>query len=339
MILQKEPFFAICDFGASLLSGIRAVFPNIQIGHDYFHTAKLLNEGLLKEMRQLRKHAYTNPIKEYHLARKASQMAVKSKILPSIQFNDSFLQKAWGFYHNLHSLVSSSSVNHFIKNWNDLKDLQTTNSWQLGLQIIQKVEASIPLCGFTRKNYLKYWEITCNAWRGSIRNERNTLEEKQKGYSKACYRVLMNPSNMNQRDEQKLRESLKKFPFLRDIRTCVREFHYQFKTKKSNWRSLAFLQKVINEKSHKGLKSAVRTLIGAESRIFAYRDILVKHPHLMKGKSIRTNREELNRKIGLVARNQYGLRSTSGACVRIAGVLNCSVVSSEALWKKEKKEL
>ena len=339
MILQKEPFFTICDFSKSLLSGIRKAFPNTQIGHDYFHTAKLLNEGLLKEMRRLKKHAYTYPIREFHLAREASQKAMKSKNFLSLQFKNSFLQGAYGFYHNLHNLVSSSSVNHFIQNWNDLKGLQATTNWKPGLQIIQDVEDSLPLCGFTQKNFLKYWENTCNVWRRIVRHERNTFEEKQKGYSKACYRVLMNPSNMSQRDKQKLRESLKKFPFLRDIRTGVRKFHNQFKTKNTNWRSLAFLQKLVNEKSHRGLKSAVATLIEAESRIFAYRDVLAKHPHLKKGKSIRTNREELNRKIGLVARNQYGLRSTSGACVRLAGILNCTVITSEALWKKEKKEL
>ena len=339
MILKKEPFFAICDFSPALLSGIRKTFPNIQIGHDYFHTAKLLNEGLLKEMRRLKRHAYTHPIKEFQLAREASQKSVKSKNLPFFQFNNPFLQDAWVFYRNLHSLVTSASVNHFIQNWIKLKELQTTNIWQPGLQIIHEVEDSIPLCGFTRKNFLKYGENACNAWRRFVRLERYAFEEKQKGYSKACYRVLMNPSNMSQRDKQKLRESLIKFPFLRDIRVAVRKFHNQFKTKNSNWRSLTFLQGLVNEKSHKGLNSAVTTLIESESRIFAYRDILTKHPHLKKGKSIRTNREELNRKIGLVARNQYGLRSTSGACVRLAGILNCSVVTSEALWKKEKKDL
>ena len=321
------------------MNGIRKAFPNTQIGHDYFHSAKLLNEGLLKEMRRLKRQAYTYPIKEFHIARESSQIAVRTKTLPVLKFKNQFLQKAWDFYSHLHNLVSSASINHFIQNWNDLKALQITMNWKPGLQIIQEVEDSLPSCGFTSINFLKFWRNTCNGWRRVIRQERNVFEEKQKGYSKACYRVLMNPSNMCQKDKQNLRKSLKKFPFLKDIRTVVRKFHNQFKTKESNWRSLTFLQKVVTEKSHKRLKSAITTLIDAESRIFAYRNILVKYPHLRKGKSIRTNREELNRKIGLVARNQYGLRSTSGACIRLAGILNCAVITSEALVKKEKEEL
>lgn len=339
VILQKEPFFVICDFGAALISGIRKVFPNSSIGHDYFHTAKLLNDGLLKEMKRLKKIEFSHPIQEYHKARTSSQDATISKICPSLHFKNPFLEDAWIFYCQLHKLVFSKTLTHFLTAWNELKRNQSSSKWENGLQIMLEVEKTLPQCGFTQKNFIKYWKDTCNVWRRVVRQNRIELEKKQEGYSKASYRVLMNPINMTTKDHQKLRESLKKFPFLRNIRSGVREFHNQFKTNNDNWRNLNFLQKLVQKHSHHALKSAVSTIIEAESRIFAYRDILSRNPKLQKGKSIRSNHEELNKKIGLVARNQYGLRSTSGACTRIGGILNCAMITSEALWKKELDDL
>ncbi|MCF2140830.1 MAG: hypothetical protein K9W44_12310 [Candidatus Lokiarchaeota archaeon] len=68
------------------------------------------------------------------------------------------------------------------------------------------------------------------------------------------------------------------------------------------------MQKIVSPESHNELRSVINTFIEKEHQIFAYRKIWAEYPHLEGDVGLRSNHEEVNRKINLVARNQYGFR-------------------------------
>ena len=126
------------------------------------------------------------------------------------------------------------------------------------------------------------------------KNERDQINKENKDFVKAKYNILRNPTNMNNYHRKELRKVLKLFPYLRPIRNAIVKFHYQFKVSESGYQTLNFLQNIVESDSHKKLKSAIATLIKEEDSIFIYREILEKHPNLKKGKSIRSNHEQIN---------------------------------------------
>ena len=149
----------------------------------------------------------------------------------------------------------------------------------------------------------------------------------------------MNPNNMNEFNRKKLRESLSEYPWLRPIREAIRDFHYQFKAPRSSWRSLSFLKEIVNNESHPDLKSAINTIIKSQDEIFAYRRIWDDYPALRGNCGIRSNHEQVNRKINMVARNQFGFRTTNSARFRLEGILGCPVIVSKHLLASERKHL
>ena len=139
--------------------------------------------------------------------------------------------------------------------------------------------------------------------------------------------------------KKKLRKVLKKFPFLRKYRQAIVKFHYQFNLNEETYPSLIFLKKLIKKDTHPRLRSAINTLIKEKDGIFKYRQILKKNPHLKEGKSIRSNHEQVNRKVNKVARNQFGFRSIKNICIRVEGILGCPVIVSKHLLADESKDL
>lgn len=339
VILPFSPFFVVIDFAPALLAAVKEIFPFAVIGHDYFHTAKLLNEGLLKEMRRLKKIFFTKPINEYKYARKASIQVEKSQNIQNPKFTISYLSNAWIAFRLLNDLKKFHTLSEFLTNWTKLKMNFAFNQWSDSKLLINALEADLPACGLTEKNFMSYSDNICKIWRRLIRNKRQKIEETQKGLSKAHHHVLMNPKNMKSYHRKELKKDLKRFSFLRSIREIVCKFHYQFKTSEQNYRSLSFLKTLILPKTHPKLIAAVNTILNAEDRIFAYREVYKTHPKLKTGKSIRSNREEINRNINRLSRNQFGLRSTSSAQIKLAGILNCSFIVSNSLIEKEKKKL
>ena len=329
----------IIDFAEALSAAVKKIFPEAQIGHDYFHTSQLLNRGLLKELVHLQRTNFQKPIKELRNLRKQSIEAEKNGKIPQLKLENASHMIAWKVYSEIFGLKDHPNLKSFLNAWTNFKKNSTLFTWPGTKSLIDSVEQMLPNCGFSSKNFVKFWKKMCQTWRTLIRKERKIFEDDKKDFTKAKFVILMNPDNMETLDKIALRKALKKFPNLRDIREVVRTFHYQFKAPSHSWRSLSFLQKIVKKDSHQRLKAAVNTLVEHEDEIFAYRMILEKYPHLRKQKSIRSNREELNRKINNVARAQFGLRSTPSARIRIEGILNCSIIVSEELLKYEKRLL
>lgn len=338
-ILPKDPYLILIDYSSALAAAASNAFPDAKIGHDYFHTAKLFNDALLKEMMRLQKQAFNSPIKETQLLTRHTLACEKLKTLTSPQLKERLLLDAWIRYTEFFSLNFASDASQFRSLWNQLKESTSYLSWKYGTEFIKTLEDTFPKCGITEKNYFKLWERGCQIWRRLIRNMKKEWITGKKGFSKARYSILTKPKGKSPINSTELVEYLQRFPFLQPIRDGVIKFHDQFKNEKDKPKSLAFLQDLIKHDTHEKLKSAITTLIEHEDEIFIYEQISMKHPELKKGKSIRSNHEEINLPLRRVARNQFGLRDTPSARVRMAGVLRCPVIVSETLWKKENENL
>jgi hypothetical protein len=338
-ILPKDPFLILIDFSAALAAAAVNVFPNAKIGHDYFHTTKLFYDALLKEMMRLQKQAFILPIKECQQLNRHTLACEKSNSLSSLQLKEVVLLDSWNRYREFFSLIFATDAKHFIILWDQLKQSSSYTSWKFGAEFINSLEATFPNCGITEKNYQKIWERGCQIWRRLVRNLKKEWFTGKKGFSKARYSILTKLKENHCKNTTELEIALQKYPFLQPIRDGVLKFHEQFSISNKQPKSLAFLQDLIKKETHEKLKSAITTLIEHEEEIFVYEQISLKHPELRKGKSIRSNHEEINLPLRRVARNQFGLRDTPSARVRMAGVLRCPVIVSETLWKKENENL
>ena len=325
------PYFVIIDFADALIAGVKSIFPEAQIGHDYFHTSQLLNRGLLKELVRLQKKIFNTPIHKFRKIRKNSIEAEKTGKLPIYHPKLPTHICAWNVYKKIFHMGNNQTCSAFLFEWNKLKSDKNILKWSRTKNWIESFENSLPRCGLTPKNYQKFWKKLRQGWRRMIRKDRITLEDQKKEFTKAKYVILKNPNNMNKFDRKELRKYLKIFPNLREIREAVRKFHYQFKALSQYRPTLNFLQDLVKKDSHQKLKAAIHTLMKQQEYISAYRSILAQHPSLKKGKSIRSNREELNHLVNNVVRTQFGFRSIPSARIRIEGILNCPVIISKKL--------
>ena len=92
-------------------------------------------------------------------------------------------------------------------------------------------------------------------------------------------------------------------------------------------------------KTYSKLIAAINTIIDAEDRIFAFQEIYKNYLKLKVGKSIRSNREELNKGLNRLNQNQFGLRSTASTQIKLGSILNCEFIVSKDLIEKENKKL
>ena len=215
--------------------------------------------------------------------------------------------------------------------WNSITSKIILKNWKDSSELLSQIKTKIPTCGITDKNMHNILSQVFLTWRKLIRRERKNYETQKKDFVKAKYVILQNPVNMSKKDNQNLRKFLKLFPWMKAIRKVVRKFHYQFKAPKSAQRSLNFMNEIIQPQSHKELKSVIKTFVEKEAQIFAYRKIWAQYPHLDGEVGLRSNHEEVNRKVNLVARNQYGFRSLQNIRLRLEHILKCPIIISEAL--------
>lgn len=331
-ILPKKPILATLDYAPALEASVKAEFPEILIQHDYFHTAKSLNRALRKEIMRLQRTNYNNPIKKYKQARKLSISLEKSKKMPDkIHFNISYLDEGWTVLEQFIPLLKISDLKQFQTMWNSIISKILLKKWKDTCDFYSQIKTKIPLCGITDKNMRNILSHVFKIWRKLIRHERHKYETPKKDFVKAKYVVLQNPVKMSKKDNLLLRKFLGLFPWMRPIRKVVRKFHYQFKAPESARRSLKFMQNIVQPESHKELKSVINTFIEKEEQIFAYRKIWAQYSHLDGDVGIRSNHEEINRKVNLVARNQYGFRNLQNIRLRLEHALKCPIIISEAL--------
>jgi len=329
---------AVMDFSSKLMNGTRAVFPNVLIGHDYFHSAQLLNRGTSKELSRMKTQFFSRKIRSYKSLMRTTIAAEKDPTFRlSLSSLPLFLQQAAEFYLEILQAFRSESFPEFLQMWDNLKASSIGQKWEHGRRVLEDVCSQLPSCGFTPKNYRKFAKLLCTTWRKYLREDRREVEAEKKEFATLRFLILMNPKNMKDYHTVELRRLLKKFPFLRRIREGIRKFHYQFKADSGSYRSLSFLKKMVTPQSHSRLKSAVNTLIEEQEGIFAYREMYKRDPSLRKKKSIRSNNEHLNAKVNKVARNQYGFRSFANTISRLEGILDCPLIVSPALLSSGEK--
>lgn len=333
--LPRPPVLVVADFSQELEAAAKAIFPESRFGHDYFHAAQLLNRAILKELARLKQVHCGSSVVEYHLARRSSLAAEGAGAIPKVQFNEPYLRAAWGVYRDLHELGECDSPGLFSQAWADFSRRTASGGWVDAKQFLEIAGERTPKRGFTDKSYPPFLDRARKAWRRVVREARKPLEDQKAHYTRAKYSVLRNPANMTQEQHEALREHLAEFPWLRPIREAVRRFHFQFRAPRQSWRPLNFLDKIVQGDSHASLKAAVRTLTSKKDQIFAYREIWELHPHLDGNLGARTAREELNKRVNQVSRNQYGIRSTPSALLRLEHILACPMIVSEDLLSHE----
>ena len=329
---------AVMDFSPQLKNAAKAVFPNVVIGHDYFHSSQLLNRGVSKEFSRVKTHFFSRKIRSFKALMRATIAAEKdSKNRISLSSVPPYLRQAAQSYMEILQVFRSKCFQDFRRAWEALKASNAVQKWEHGRKVIEGVRDQLPQCGFTKKNYRTFAKKLCTTWRKYLREDRREIEAEKKEFTQLRFLILMNPKNMEDYHSRKLRRLLKIFPFLRPIREGVRKFHYQFKATPKSYRSLSFLKKMVTPQSHDKLKSAINTLIAEQDGIFAYREMYQRYPSLRKMKSIRSNNEHLNVKVNKVARNQYGFRSFANTISRLEGILDCPLIVSPALLSSGEK--
>lgn len=333
-VLPYEPKMVITDFSPSLMTPIKKVFPNAELGHDYFHASKLLNKGMLKEFSRIQRKEYSSKIVEFREIRRTTIKAEEKMSLSKMNSSIPFLKSAITQYEKIFLIYISKTLDEFSQKWNKFKEYCTVHKFDTWIKIIGEIEEKCPACGFTSKNFKKFGKSLCQKWRAYIRTRRIGLEKDKGTFSRAKYHILRNPRNMRPYHKKKLRKVLKKFSFLREYRRAIVKFHYQFNLNEDSHPSIHFLKKLIKKDTHSRLSAAINTLIKEEDNIFRYREILKKNPHLKNGKSIRSNHEQLNRKVNKVARDQYGFRSIKNIRIRVQGILDCPIIISKSLMTK-----
>ncbi len=337
--LPRDPFLVLVDFAPALEAAARAVFPGASIGHDYFHAAQLLGRGLLKELTRLYRAECAKPVAEFHAAARASLRVDKEGILPAPDFSQPYLQGAWAVYREIHALRKCRGPASLDGAWERLCARVEGSGWPGAARFLQLAREHYPTRGITRKGQGLFLKKVRGAWRATLREARELLEDRKASFSQARYLVLKNPANMRPEDVRALRAALADFPFLRPVREVVAKFHYQFKAMPGNWRPLEFLRDLVNEDSHDMLKSAVETLIAEQEHIFAYRQVWGQEPALAGNKGVRSTREEANHHVNSLARAQFGFRSSEGARMRLAARLHCPFIISKSLRTYEASHL
>lgn len=287
-------------------------------------------------MTRLQRLHYNIPIKGYNTIRKLSLEAEKTgKLENYLCKNDRYLTEAWEVYKLLFNLKQCQKFGEFNKSWKKIISQIQKASWTSKKELHQFLLKLKSTQRFTPKNYDKVPLKVFMIWRRILRAKRELLEKDKGDFTKAKYCVLMNPKNMSQFDRDNLREHLHSYPWMRKLRELLTTFYYQFNLTQNSPRHLTFLRGMLQTDSHTDLVAAINTIIESEEEIFAYHKVWARYPYLRNKISIRSNHEEKNRKVNKLALNQYGLRDSESARIRLEGILNCPIIVSKSLLASE----
>ena len=317
---------------------MRQFFTEEQILKCAFHAPQLLNRGLLKELTRLKNEKYQHEIKELaFLGRFSLKIEAKDQVLTPKKLKFTNSKQAWQVYLKLRSIFS---LNNPSKTEADLLVYLTNLSithWKGADLLKEKCVSLLPARGLTSKNLEPFKLRVYRAWRTIIRSYRKNLEDLKSGFQDAKYLVLMNPINMDSREERALRKALKKFPWLRSIRRIMTKFYYQFRLSPSKRRSLTFLLALVNENCHPWLKSAVNTLIKCEEQIFRFQVLMEQNPALKDFKAIKVVDEATMRKINKLYQTQFGMRTVETLEMRLKSYLECPFIIAPSVLEELKR--
>lgn len=332
--LSKPVNFITIDFSPQLESGVNEVFPQILTQKCIFHSIHLLTKAFLKELNRLKREKFSHRIEEWNIIQRSSRILEKynqNTHVLGLKHHD--IQRAWKIYRTLRNIFST----------NDPRKVEHE------LQMFLSTPRFIEWCGsgvfmekyhniftkraltFTKKG-VKYITIeTYRAWRAAILHLRREEETLKLHFNDMKYLMLMNPLNMKLTHQKSLRTYIKEFPWLRSYRKLLVKFYYQFRLPPEKRNSLRFLSHFDTVQTHSRLKSAVKTLIENEDKIFRYQQLPCD---LASKKSIKVVDESSNRIIQKLYFTQYGMRTIKNLRMRISKRLNCPIIVSPHMLEK-----
>jgi len=332
--LTKPVKFMTIDFSTQLESAIHKVFPNIMVQKCVFHSVHLLTKALLKELNRIKRKRFSENIEEWNRIRTCSRILEKqgdSFTLQKLQYHEQKL--AWNMYMHLWNIFSSNNPQKVKKELETLFLTRLFMDWH-GKGIFLKKYSNIFLnraIKFSEKG-LKYIKIECfRAWRSAILQLRREEEKYKRYFNDIKYLILMNPLNMKPYHKNTLKLCLKKIPWLRNYRSLIVKFYYQFRQPPEKRVPFKFLSGLITNQSHERLKAAVNTLIQNQEKIFYFQQL--PDPYVSK-KTIRIVNESSNRTIQRLFFTQHGMRTLENMRMRLSRKLNCPIIVSPTVLEQ-----
>lgn len=327
------------DFSPRLEAGVNEVFPNVQLQKCVFHAVQLLIRGLRKELTKIKKKHLLDHIKEWKILRRLTLKLEKKKpgrTHLSFQFKD--VKRAKKIYMQLRKCLSHDGAKEIKHALHSFFSTPSFTSWKGKQTFLSKYEDIFTKKHLTySKKGIKYIIPHIHiGFRAAIRELRQELEERKSHFNKIKHLILMNPVNMKPYHRSALRKYLKIFPWLRSYRKLLVKFYYQFRVAPEQRVSLSFLSRLINENSHRWLKSAVHTLIENEENVFRFQHFPEKFPKVKFSKSIKVVNESVNKLVNRLYRTQCGMRTLENIRMRVSHRLNCPILLSPALLEKLK---
>lgn len=296
--LPKPVKFMTIDFSSRIESGVKEVFPEVTTQKCVFHAIQLLLRGLLKELTRIKNERLIAHIKEWsQLNRLSIRLEKNLEEAPKLNLAFKDTSHAWKIYQGLRNCIVKDSKKEIERRISRFFLDSSFREWKGNLIFLQKYNDI-----FT-KGKLKYSEkglkyIIPNiyrTWRGAIREERIHLEGIKIKFNEIKHLLLMNPLNMESYHVKKLRKYLKIIPWLRPYRKIIVRFYYQFRLPVQKKHSFQFLTKLLSEKSHPWLKSAISTLISNEEPVFQFKQVYQSNPRIKSIKSIKVVNESNNK--------------------------------------------
>lgn len=332
--------YVTIDFSNRLEAGVKKHFSEGQILKCAFHASQLLNRGFLKELIRIKNEKLLEPIREWNLLRSNSiEIEEKNRLKKQLQlkFNDTKI--AWKIYMKIRGIFSLDQPHLVQEGFVKFFQNSLLKQWK-GVKVLKKrYHEIITRHHFTKKGIVYIEQKVYKAWRAVIREFRKNIEKSKEDFNDIKYLLLMNPINMNNFQKYQIREYLRKFPWLRPYREVIRKFYYQFRVLPEKRQSLKFLLKIVSDKSHSWLKSAIDTLIKNEAQVFRFQLIYKKFPKLKNNKAFKVVNESSMKGINKLFRVQHGMRTVENIQMRISNYIKCPIMISSGLLEDLKNNL
>ena len=326
--LKGAPKSVVIDYKSAWEVGIKKVFPTTLIIRDGFHTVRLLNTAILKELMTISEPMFASVIRETKrltaLIKKDQWQGNGVKFAPQ----NPVIKEFKYFYALLTNLSKISELSHFKKVldrviWK-LRSLNTDHAHILWNELIYR----LPAHGVTKSN-VKYYKIKL---RGALslvmRQFRWQVERAKKEFMQVKYLLVKRPEHCSERQTQFLTAYLKKFPALQKYRALSLRISDIYHMAPELLTDSIITGIELWEDAIQPLTAAVTTLKKHVKEILNFKAVFPKGTPFASYKKVRTSPECKMRKIKDVYRNRYGFRTPGMSQLYLENELKCPVIIS-----------
>jgi hypothetical protein len=291
-----DPALATCDFSASMIGALGAVFGDQVIGIDGFHVMQLLNNGIRRDLLDFRDQRFKSESRELIALRGwvcKIQKMVDEKVafplalastgaLPVVDSSHGSSLSCSRFTTALIDLLKMDTASSFFNAFTKFLDRKEDDPNEFIRSFVNDMRSAIPSRRVTDKGMDRVKGTILKKLKVMYLAFRAVLDAESVEFAKDHWVVFFQPEKVKGERKERLERFLNRYPALRVYREMTLQVGaiYRLPVEKIDGHEIAGLE--IKPFFSEKLKTAIQTLKDHAAQIYRFVDVFKLHPGLPK---------------------------------------------------------